>query len=291
MSTLGSASGIIFISSSFESLGRASKKFIIASSVSSERRITYSDNTNDFYKPIPSSMFPIVNGKSSLHCYFKSLIECQYEFLKKEKGSIFDFDSILFHTPFTKITQKALARMEALDNKFMKNPQNINKQEIIDLSREAEKKFINNSKLYNLKTLPSTRLAKNVGNCNTASLYMSLYSYLDSIKCKPLVETVNKKILLYSYGSGLIASLFTLRFNSSEKIIQKLFSTFTPIEQLLSNKTCISSQEYTTLSKLLEKNYNDKQNFTFLQFYQFPYQNFYLSNIDSNFCRNYEYKY
>jgi hydroxymethylglutaryl-CoA synthase len=62
----------------------------------------------------------------------------------------------------------------------------------------------------------SLYLSKNCGNSYTASLYFCLMSLL----CDPEVDLTNKRILMFSYGSGCAASMFTIRVNQEYGIIK-----------------------------------------------------------------------
>ena len=55
-------------------------------------------------------------------------------------------------------------------------------------------------------------LNRNVGNIYTGSLYLSLISLLLNKEGKDLF---NKRVLMYSYGSGCATSLFSFKFNDN----------------------------------------------------------------------------
>lgn len=82
-----------------------------------KERSTFIDHVYDFYKPIPSSEYPVVDGKASIDCYLKAVQEC-YTKLKsksKNKNVLSEIDYLCFHSPFYKMVQKAytqLAKME-----------------------------------------------------------------------------------------------------------------------------------------------------------------------------------
>ena len=48
-------------------------------------RATYIDHQYDFYKPIPSSEYPIVDGKLSIESYLKAVRECYLKLKEKTK--------------------------------------------------------------------------------------------------------------------------------------------------------------------------------------------------------------
>lgn len=53
----------------------------------------------------------------------------------------------------------------------------------------------------------SLRLAKNLGNIYTGSLYNGLLSLV----CDESIDLRGKRIMMFSYGSGCAASLFMVR--------------------------------------------------------------------------------
>lgn len=57
----------------------------------------------------------------------------------------------------------------------------------------------------------SLRLAKQLGNIYTGSLYNGLLSLV----CDPDIDLAGKKILMFSYGSGCAASMFMVHVNSN----------------------------------------------------------------------------
>ena len=73
-------------------------------------RSTFMDNAYDFYKPVPNSEYPIVDGHQSIGVYLNALEKC-YETFKTKcrlryKGyepKYQDFDYFCFHTPFAKM--------------------------------------------------------------------------------------------------------------------------------------------------------------------------------------------
>jgi len=62
----------------------------------------------------------------------------------------------------------------------------------------------------------SLLLAKQLGNIYTGSLYNGLLSLV----CDESIDLTNKEIMMFSYGSGCAASMFTLKFSADYKKIQ-----------------------------------------------------------------------
>ncbi len=65
--------------------------------------------------------------------------------------------------------------------------------------------------IYESKTLPSLMLAKKVGNSYTASLYGCLVSYVVTAASPSALS--GTRAGCFSYGSGLVASFFTMTFS------------------------------------------------------------------------------
>jgi hydroxymethylglutaryl-CoA synthase len=72
--------------------------------------------------------------------------------------------------------------------------------------------------MFNAKTQPCTITSKKLGNLYTASLYGSLASLLDSTSS---AELQGKRIAMFSYGSGLAASFFTIRVKGSTEVMHE----------------------------------------------------------------------
>ena len=82
------------------------------------------EHAYDFYKPNLSSEFPVVDGKLSIQCYQSALDTCyqRYADLASSPGKPFTLsngDFFAFHSPFTKLVQKSLARLKL--NDFLKD--------------------------------------------------------------------------------------------------------------------------------------------------------------------------
>lgn len=75
--------------------------------------------------------------------------------------------------------------------------------------------------LFTAKTFPTSLTSKKLGNMYTASLYGALASLIDSTDSATLQ---GKRIGMFSYGSGLAASFFTLRVKGSTTEMQQLMN-------------------------------------------------------------------
>lgn len=65
-------------------------------------------------------------------------------------------------------------------------------------------------KSFMAKVDPTLKISQKIGNIYTGSLYSCLISLLTSN-----LEVKNKNVLLFSYGSGLCSSMFTVKIHSN----------------------------------------------------------------------------
>jgi hydroxymethylglutaryl-CoA synthase len=84
--------------------------------------------------------------------------------------------------------------------------------------KDVEKTFIGLSKAhYQARVWPTTQCMRRLGNAYTASVWAALASLVDSVAPE---ELLGKRVALFSYGSGLAASFFTIRVRESTAAIR-----------------------------------------------------------------------
>jgi len=206
-------------------------------------RASHVEHAYDFYKPDMSSEYPTVDGKLSVQCYLNALDKCYG--LYKHKASrlsnnvkaatngdaadhvsvpscpvtLDTFEALLFHSPFCKLVQKSFARLYY--NDFLEASDKDKKEKYSEVQQFSsndqpwaamEKAFVGASKSdFEAKTEPSLFLSTNIGNMYTSSLYGGLVSYLVSARKKAnKADLVDRRLALFSYGSGLASSFFSL---------------------------------------------------------------------------------
>ena len=275
-------------------------------------RATHMVHVYDFYKPNLSSEYPIINGKLSVSSYISALDSCysQYreKFIKKFSNSSFsltDIDFMVFHTPYCKLVQKSLGRCMLQDylkdNKriigkypLFEKYSNQSLQESLkdfDLLKEIEKTSVMYSlDMFQKKTEASTTLASLVGNMYTPSLYGSLVSLLMNTADE---ELVGKRVALFSYGSGLASSMFSLTICPTESLrcsLDTLLVSLKSITKRLNERLEIEPREFVNILELREKS-NNVSNFLPVcdQVDLFP-GTYYLTKINSDYKRYYERK-
>jgi hydroxymethylglutaryl-CoA synthase len=207
-------------------------------------RASCMQHTYDFYKPDFKSEYPIVDGHYSSRCYLQALDGCYRRYREKQAtrrangmmngpvanglfakaGSssvpLDEFDYFVFHAPNCKLVSKSYARL--LYNDYIANPQNksfnpdvvpslILEQSYEDsLSDKAlEKLFIGLSKERFTKSVQQSLTVPTMcGNMYTAGVYSGLISLLSNVQSS---ELLGRRVGVYSFGSGLASTLFSLR--------------------------------------------------------------------------------
>ena len=260
-------------------------------------RASHMEHAYDFYKPDLTSEYPTVDGKLSNSCYLKAVDQCYMRYSKKfeaRNASKFDLnkaDYFIFHTPYVKLVQKSVARLQYLD--FLQNPdreeykdqnvqqfRHINPEETY-ANADLEKIFRKISEpMYEKKVVPSTYLATNIGNTYCGSTYCSLLSLLSNVSDQDLI---GKRVVAFSYGSGLASSMFSFIIKRS---VKDICSKANVIERL-NQRIEISPEKYVEVMKLREQAHNKK---SFAPVYTTEYiekGSFYLTQIDELFRRSY----
>ncbi|MDO4912002.1 MAG: hydroxymethylglutaryl-CoA synthase [Lactobacillus sp.] len=135
---------------------------------------SYSDDIDDFWRP-NDHRTALVDGHYSMQIYLDFFKHCFDNYLASSDLTLADFEALTFHLPFTKMGLKALRQV---------------------LTDEVSEKLTNNFEL-------STKYCREVGNCYTASLYMSVLSLLEHGDLK-----AGSLIGMFSYGSGAMGEFF-----------------------------------------------------------------------------------
>ncbi|XP_017883083.1 hydroxymethylglutaryl-CoA synthase 1 [Ceratina calcarata] len=226
----------------------------------------------DFYKPNLKSEYPVVDGQLSIRCYLNALDNCYQTYCKKVKNkhnrstSLDSFDAVLFHSPYCKLVQKSLARLAFID--FLKRSREEVSKKYPELTKfydikledtyfdkEVEKAFLNVSKTdFQTKTQPSLMISSQVGNMYTPSVYTGLASLLISKSAK---ELAGSKVGIFSYGSGLCSTMYSLSITNDYaegSDLMKLVSGLSYIKPDLEARQKISPTDYTKVLASREQN-------------------------------------
>ncbi|XP_032668010.1 hydroxymethylglutaryl-CoA synthase 1 [Odontomachus brunneus] len=241
-------------------------------------RVSCMRHAYDFYKPNLRSEYPVVDGKLSIQCYLSSLDNCYQKYREKrclteqkpsEDVNLANFDVVLFHSPYCKLVQKSFARLAFID--FLNTPReripdsygdtirafHASKLEDTYFDRDIEKAFMALSKCdFERKTRPSLLIANQVGNMYTPSVYSGLVSLLIS---KPIDELAGNKIAVFSYGSGLCSSMYSLTVTKNTQEgsdLAKIVSALSYVKSQLETRQRASPADYTRILALREQNYH-----------------------------------
>ncbi|PWZ41063.1 Hydroxymethylglutaryl-CoA synthase [Zea mays] len=274
-------------------------------SFESKYRASHMAHVYDFYKPDLASEYPVVDGKLSQTCYLMALDSCYRQFCNKyekiagKQFSICDAEYFVFHSPYNKLVQKSFARLYY--NDFLRNCSSVDddaKEKLQSFSnltgeesyqsRDLEKASQQVAKhLHDIKVQPSTLLPKQIGNMYTASLYAALASVLynkhDSLN--------GQRIVMFSYGSGLTSTMFSLRLNNGQHpfSLSNIASVLDVTEKLQSRHETLPEKFVETL-KLMEHRYGAKDFETSRDTSLLQPGAFYLTKVDSMYRRFYSQK-
>jgi hydroxymethylglutaryl-CoA synthase len=258
-------------------------------------RGTHMENVYDFYKPNLSSEYPMVDGKLSADCYLRAVDRCygvySEKFEKKfgKKMSLEAVDYVVFHAPYNKLVQKSIARMAY--NDMLRNSESgkfapISKFKELGLGEksysnpELEKSLAEFSKpVYNAKVAPSTHLPKNLGNSYCAALYAGLVSLVAEVED----GLIGKRIVMFSYGSGLAASMFSFVVTSSVKNIANKMD----LKGRLARRTKVEPEKYVQTLQVREKMHHNLKDYTPTEPLNLQPGTFYLTKVDAKIRRSY----
>ncbi|RKO87057.1 hydroxymethylglutaryl-coenzyme A synthase C terminal-domain-containing protein [Blyttiomyces helicus] len=262
-------------------------------------RASHMEHVYDFYKPDLHSEYPEVDGPLTNVCYLKAVDTTYNRYLEKlttienvPTPTLATLDYLLFHSPYTKLVAKAYGRLAY--NDFLRDPENPAyaahaqfkslKPEDTYGNRDVEKAFIEVTKeSFAKKVAPALTASKSLGNGYTASLYFGLASLISAVESEQLQ---NKRIVLFSYGSGLASTMFSLTVRGPTTQIAEALN----LNARLAARTQITPAAFQAIMELREKTHNvrdydpvgpvDAENF-------FP-GTFYLDRVDERFRRTYK---
>ncbi|TPX35339.1 hydroxymethylglutaryl-CoA synthase [Synchytrium microbalum] len=261
-------------------------------------RASYMEHAWDFFKPDLSSEYPEVDGKLSVECYLRANDKCYNLYMDKLKKAGETDPTLesaasyfLFHSPYTKLVQKSFARLAF--NDFLRHQNDPRfaafsqfqgiKPEDTYSNRDVEKAFMDFTKdLFKKKVVPSLLCAKEIGNMYCGSLYGGLASLLSEV---PSSELLNKRVVMFSYGSGLASSMFSFTVvGDTSSIAEKL-----SVRERLAARTVVPPAQYDAVMHLREethqlKAYDPKSSIDTAN--EFP-GTFFLQRVDEKFRRAY----
>jgi hydroxymethylglutaryl-CoA synthase len=213
-----------------------------------KERATHASNVWDFFKPDHTVEYPTVDGALSQTCYYQALEDVYARFVDKmEKNSTqsgpttseqsFTAESpdyFVFHAPYNKLVQKSFARLYLLDARRRQEERSTEeeKKEKDAAAPDHEDSLLQEwltkpiEETYNDRALDgvlkklsaatfeerlydANRASQLVGNTYTASVFLGLASLIDRAGSRGEL-TPGKSMVVFSYGSGALATMYRL---------------------------------------------------------------------------------
>lgn len=268
----------------------------------SKFRGSHMSHAYDFYKPNLASEYPVVDGKLSQTCYLMALDSCykhfchKYEKFEGKQFSLSDADYIVFHSPYNKLVQKSFARL--MFNDFLRNARSVDeaaKEKLAPFSslsgdesyqsRDLEKASQQVAKpLYDAMVQPSTLIPKQVGNMYTASLYAAFASLIHNKHS----SLGGNRVILFSYGSGLTATMFSLKINDGQHPFSlSNIAAIMNVDKKLKSRHEFPPEKFVETMKLMEHRYGAKDFVTSKDCSLLAPGTYYLTEVDSMYRRFY----
>ncbi|TPX40755.1 hydroxymethylglutaryl-CoA synthase [Synchytrium endobioticum] len=259
-------------------------------------RASYMEHAWDFFKPDMNSEYPEVDGKLSVECYLRAVDKCYNQYMDKlaKTGETANIDAasyFLFHSPYTKLVQKSFGRYAF--NDFLRHQDDPKydaftslkaiKPEDSYFNRDVEKTFVDATKdLYKKKVMPTLLCAKEIGNMYCGSLYGGLVSLISET---PNVDLLGKRVIMFSYGSGLASSMFSFKVVGDTSSMASNLR----VKARLASRTICPPATYDEVMNLREHTHNLRSydpKSTVDEINQFP-GTFFLERVDDKFRRAY----
>jgi len=139
----------------------------------------YSKNIMDFWRPNYLE-HALVSPSYSVKSYIDVLEKCWKQYKKNSSLDLKDIDYFCYHTPFAPMIQRV---HKVFTNAI--NKQKLNCEQILEQTKDSLR--------YNCE----------IGNCYTASMFISFISLLQNSKPK------KGRVGFFSYGSGCVAEYFS----------------------------------------------------------------------------------
>ncbi|KAB1210770.1 Hydroxymethylglutaryl-CoA synthase [Morella rubra] len=285
----------------------------------SKLRGSHMSHAYDFYKPNLASEYPVVDGKLSQTCYLMALDSCykrfceRFEILEGRPFSMSDAEYFVFHSPYNKLVQKSFARLYF--NDFLKStrgnlllanhgrPPNLISSFVDEVAREKLTPFSALSgdesfqsrdlekvtqqvakHLYDAKVQPTTLIPKQVGNMYTASLYAAFVSLVHNKH----TSLVGKRVVMFSYGSGLTATMFSFQLRHCRHPFSlSNIATVMNVSGKLKSRHEFAPEKFVETLKLMEHRYGAKDFVTSKDTSVLAPGTYYLTEVDSMYRRFY----
>jgi hydroxymethylglutaryl-CoA synthase len=172
----------------------------------------YTEDVMDFWRPNYCDS-ALVNGKYSCDLYLRVLEKVWQQYSEISGRKFSDHAYICYHVPVPRLVEKAHRRL-------------VNHAENLDFTDDEAKQSMD----YSL------RFGREIGNCYSAALYVSLLSLLVTNN----KDLANNRIGLYSYGAGCVGEFFSALVVPNYQNILSL----TDYNKILAERNNLSYKEY-----------------------------------------------
>ncbi|KAH7276396.1 hypothetical protein KP509_39G005200 [Ceratopteris richardii] len=266
---------------------------------------THMSHVYDFYKPKLASEYPVVDGKLSQTCYLKALDLCygrlceKFEKLEGKPFSLSEVDFVVCHSPYNKLVQKSFGRL--IYNDFIRQAsylegsisanlepyrclpleESYSNRDLEKVSQQVAKPF------YATKVEPATLIPKQVGNMYCASLYGGLASLLH----QKAGDLHGKRALMFSYGSGLASTLFSIQFQECEgHFTLSNISSALDVARKIQEFITVSPEEFDKTMQIMETRYGANDFKPVAKLSNIRPGTFFLTGVDALYRRSYDVK-
>ncbi|PQE24561.1 Hydroxymethylglutaryl- synthase protein [Rutstroemia sp. NJR-2017a WRK4] len=274
-----------------------------------QTKMSFCDDTEDL-----TSEYPIVDGHFSIKCYLEAVDACYKAYNKREgtlkalanghangngaeeassKTPLDRFDYLAFHAPTCKLVAKSYARL--LYNDYLANPSAPAFADVpaelrdMDYTKSLSDKVVEKTfmgltkKRFNERVQPSIEVPTMCGNMYSASVYGGLVSLLSNIDSASLQ---GKRIAIFSYGSGLASSLFSVKVAGSTEHMSKALN----LKERLAARRTVAPEVYDQMCELRKKAHLQKSYTPAGSPETIAKDTYYLISVDDMFRRKYEVK-
>ncbi|CAN1186287.1 Hydroxymethylglutaryl-CoA synthase [Linum perenne] len=226
-------------------------------------------------------------------------VNIRYEKFEGKQFSITDADYTVFHSPYNKLVQKSFARLlfddftreassidEAAKEKFapfatLSGDESYQSRDLEKVAQQVAKP------LYDAKVQPTTLIPKQVGNMYTASIYAAFASLLHNKNS----ELAGKRVLMFSYGSGLTATMFSLKLQEGQHPFSlSNIASVMNVDEKLKSRIEVQPEKFVENLKLMEHRYGAKDFVTSKDTTCLAPGTYYLTEVDSMYRRFYSQK-
>ncbi|KAH6577552.1 hypothetical protein BASA60_003958 [Batrachochytrium salamandrivorans] len=252
-------------------------------------RVSHIEHVWDFYKPDLHSEYPEVDGQLSNKCYIKALDTCYNRYMDNLEKPRFYFVPL---SPTLSLFKNLMVVLLSTISCVIPKDADLSafaEHTYIPLeqtytNKDIEKAFMGATKeLFDVRVAPGLIAAKNLGNMYCASLYGGLASLLSNV---PSDQLLNKRIGLFSYGSGLASSFFSVTVRGSTESMAKHLN----LAARLAARTVVDPSDFDKVMQLREDVHNARD-YTpqgLVDETHFFSGSFYLDSIDEKYRRLYK---